>query len=379
MASAATLWAGVPKLGTTPTSTVWAAAATAASGEASGAPRPLKEVGVVATADRIQGVVDGRLHHRQRARGHDGVLPACSDDLQRCLVPLHDLVGAGWQRCRERDQQDGQYAAQDSAREDPTAGSHGSLLSASLGRHTDERLHRPSRHGHWGVEELSEGPSQEHDILRQGPDVKRKAHADSTFGRTGCQQKRRDPPVASAQFPMSRTPHSLRRASGSAGASLTRFHARLIAIRIEGSESDFLLASRADARGRRRGGPPPPRAIAPTTGAAVPVCSRTRRTGPGPHLPTSRRPCRTRPRRAIVRARRRRRGRRRDRGAGARRRGRRNVARTAYVPLTGAGSGRVARDQTPWAGRRRPRRFTVAHRKQSTTWSLTMPTDCMNA
>ena len=49
------------------------------------------------------------------------------------------------------------------------------------------------------------------------------------------------------------------------------------------------------------------------------------------------------------------------------------------VVIPAPASGRGARDQTPWAGRRRPSRFTVAHRKQSTTWSLTMPTDCMNA
>ena len=40
--SAAIFWAGVPKLGSTPTKTVWAAAATAASGEAPASPGPSK-------------------------------------------------------------------------------------------------------------------------------------------------------------------------------------------------------------------------------------------------------------------------------------------------------------------------------------------------
>jgi len=80
--------------------------------------------------------------------------------------------------------------------------------------------------------------------------------------------------------------------------------------------------------------PPDPRAIAPTT-------RRGRRglfadpTGwvPGLTAPTSCRPCRTRQRRATVRACRWRRGRRRERGDRVRRRGHRKVARSAYVSV----------------------------------------------
>jgi hypothetical protein len=54
---------------------------------------------------------------------------------------------------------------------------------------------------------------------------------------------------------------------------------------------------------------------------------------PGPTPSSSRRPCRTRQRRAIVRARRWRRGQRRERGHSARRRGHGNVARTSYIHI----------------------------------------------
>jgi hypothetical protein len=98
-------------------------------------------------------------------------------------------------------------------------------------------------------------------------------------------------------------------------------------------------AAAGAARPRRltgaRSRPPPAAAVPPSARRAC-------RSGSGPHLPTSRRPCRTCQRRAIVRARRRRRRRRRERGGRGRRRGhkngdaknggRRNVLRTSYVP-----------------------------------------------
>ena len=50
--------------------------------------------GSVPAVDRVQNVVDGQLHHGDRAADHDGDLATRHSDGEGGLIPLEDFVGA---------------------------------------------------------------------------------------------------------------------------------------------------------------------------------------------------------------------------------------------------------------------------------------------